>query len=176
MESSLYGYVGLSNKIDIELPEVFSGLYVDALPDISIDVFSKIVQQDDLDIVEYWSKIENRTILKFRTLFINAVNKCHKINKIDICECILESNFELFGTALWYLLGAEFMFERISTSRLNRYTTIDKSKAKELRDAYLDVFTDELQAAVNSLDVNDNDCNEEIIEESNIVSTAYVIP
>ena len=64
----------------------------------------------------------------------------------------------------------------LTTSRLNRYTTIDKAKARELQTAFLETFQDELTVSVNSIDVNDNDCMEMEAEENNIVSTAYVIP
>ena len=68
------------------------------------------------------------------------------------------------------------MFEHINSSRLNKYTTIDKAKARELQTAFLETFQDELTVSVNSMDVNDNDCQDEIAPENNIVSTAYVIP
>ena len=158
------------------MSEVESGLYLDTLPDVTLNLLDKLTDSDDSDTSELWARIEDRGIKKFRTLFINAVNKCHKISNITIIDCIIESNYELLGIALWYLLGSELMFERINSSRLNRFTTIDKAKARELRDAFLEEFQDELTAAVNSIDVNDNDCTEEIIEETNIVSTAYVIP
>lgn len=169
---SLYGYIGFSSK----LAEVESGLYLDQLPDISLTLLDKLTGDADDDAVALWTKIEDRGIKKFRTLFINAVNKCHKINKVDVCECLIESNFESFGIALWYLLGSELMFERINSTRLNKYTTIDKAKARELQAAFLETFQDELTVAVNSMDVNDNDCQDEIAPENNIVSTAYVIP
>lgn len=171
-ENSLYGLIGFSSK----LSEVESGLYLDSLPDISITLIDKITGTDEDDSMALWKKIEDRAIKKFRTLFINAINKCYKINKIDVCECLIESNAESFGIALWYLLGSEFMFERINSSRINKYTTIDKAKARELQTAFLETFQDELTVAVNSIDVNDNECQDEIAPENNIVSTAYVIP
>lgn len=168
---SLTGYIGLSNKVS----DVESGLYVDALPDISLTIAGAITDKED-DTIELWNTIEKRGILKFRTLFINAVNKCHSIRKVDICECLIEENYTLFGVALWYLLGAEFMLERATTSRLNRFTTIDKGKAKELQAAFLQVFQDELQVAVNSMDVHNTECVDVPIEETNIIKTHYVLP
>ena len=170
---SLYGYIGLS----VNLSEVESGLYLDGLPDISLTLVDKLTDKDgENTVAELWHKIEDRGIKKFRTSFINAVNKCHKISDVSICECLIESNYELLGVALWYLLGAELMFERMNSTRLNRYTTIEKGKARELRDAFLETFSDELSVAVNGINVNDNECSEYIAEETNIVSTAYIMP
>jgi len=171
-DNSLYGLIGLSNK----LSEVESGLYLDNLPDISLTLLENLTDKSDNEIETLFTKIEDRAIKKFRTLFINAINKCHKIHDIAICECLIESNYEVFGISLWYLLGAELMFERYNSSRLNKYTTIDRTKAKDLNTSLMELFTDELTVAVNSIDVNDNECSDEIAEENDLVSTAYVIP
>jgi hypothetical protein len=45
-------------------------------------------------------------------------------------------NKEHFATALLYCLGAQLMTERIYSSRLNRWTTIDLAKAQKLRKEY----------------------------------------
>lgn len=168
---SLTNYIGLSSKVS----EVESGLYLDALPDISLTIANAITDKED-DTIEVWNTIQKRGILKFRTLFINAINKCHSIRKIDVCECLIEENFELFGIALWYLLGAEFMLERYTTSRINRFTTIDKAKAKELQASFMQVFTDELEIAINSIDIHETECTDEVIPEHNIITTHYVLP
>jgi hypothetical protein len=170
---SLKGYIGFSSNMG----EVESGLYLDQLPDISISTADKLTDKTgDNTIEELWAKVEDRAIKKFRTSFINAVNKCHKISKVSICECLIEENYELMGVALWYLMGAEMMFERINSTRLSRYTTIEKGKARELRDVFLETFSEELTVAVNGIDVNDNECSEYIADETNIVSTAYIMP
>lgn len=168
---SLYSYIGLSSKVS----EVDSGLYVDALPDISINLVDKLTDNEGEMVEELWATIEKRGILKFRTLFIAEVNRCHHISKIDVCECLIEENVDILATSLWYLLGAELMYERISSARLNRFTTIEKSKAKELRNSFMDLFTDELQTAVAGIDVNDNDCTDEVIQDRNIINTHYAI-
>ena len=170
--NSLYGYIGLSAQVS----NVESGLYIDSLPDISLTIADKLTAENDFDVLSLYSKIEDRAIRKLRSLFINAVNKCHNVRDITVCDCLIESNFELLGTALWYLIGSEFMLERSFSSRLNRFTTIDKTKAKELKDEFLTLFGDELTMVVNSIDVNDNECSPTLIEESNIIRTAYVIP
>jgi hypothetical protein len=171
-ENSLYGLIGFSSK----LSEVESGLYLDSLPDVSLTLLDKLTADGDNDFTDLWTRIEDRSIKKFRTLFINAINKCHKIHNIEVCECLIESNYLVFSIALWYLMGAELMFERYNSSRLNKYTTIDRPKAKELNTAFMEMFTDELTVGVNSIDVNDNECSDEIQQETNLITVAYAIP
>ena len=170
---NIYGYIGISDRVST----VDSGLYVDALPDISLDLLSKLTDNEDNEVANLWGRIEKRGILKFRTFFINAVNKCHQIRKIDICECLIDENIEILSIALWYLLGAEIMHERVNSARINKYTTIDKAKARELQTSYLETFQSELEVAINSIDVHDSECTEtETISERNIITSIYVEP
>jgi len=153
MLEELKGYVGLISHSSQVAP---SGLYVDALPDISLQSIEDVVT-DEEDVGEAWSRIENRALLKFRTLFIAEVNKCHKIADIKVCECLIVSNKEVLATALWYLLGAEVMLERRSSSRIN-ISTIDRAKPKELREYFEDQFQKELKTAVAGIDVHSSEC------------------
>lgn len=76
-------------------------------------------------------------------------------------------NKEHFGQALLYCLGSELMTERINSSRINRWTTVDKPKAVELRKyfearykggVYDDISYDgELTTAVFGIDLNKRD-------------------
>lgn len=153
MLQELKGYIGLLSGGSVEAE---SGLYIDALPDISLQLLEDITT-NEADGCETWSRIEDRGILKFRTLFIAEVNKCHKVHDIKICECLIESNKEILATALWYLLGAEVMLTRRASSRINM-ATIDRNKPKELRQYFEDQFAKELTTAVNGIDIHASEC------------------
>lgn len=151
MLDGLKGYIGLMSSGTATAP---SGLYVDALPDISLQVLEDISQSNGQT---EWSNIEDRAILKLRTLFIGEVNKCHKITNINICECLISSNKEILATALWYLLGAEVMISRHASSRINM-ATIDRNKPKELRAYFEEQFKQELSTAVANINIHDSEC------------------
>lgn len=79
------------------------------------------------------------------------------------------NNKELFTTALWYLLGAELMTERIFSDRVNRFTSVDLKKAHELKtyfefmykggvDAAGTFHDGDLQRAVYGVQLNPADC------------------
>lgn len=73
-------------------------------------------------------------------------------------EMIVCNNKSLFATALWYLEGAEAMAERIFSDRINRYTTVDIGRARELRDEWEFRFKEELTAAMNGIELGLGDC------------------
>lgn len=115
------------------------------------------ITTNEEDSSETWSRIEDRGILKFRTLFIAEINKCHKVSDIKICECLIVSNKEILATALWYLLGAEVMLTRRASSRINA-ATIDRNKPKELRAYFEEQFQKELSTAVAGIDIHASEC------------------
>lgn len=73
-------------------------------------------------------------------------------------EGLICSNLNTFDSAYWNLLGLELMIERIYTDRMNRYTTIGKDEAKELRDYYQVEFDKYLQLAIDGIDLDQYDC------------------
>lgn len=82
-------------------------------------------------------------------------------------DSIVCNNLPVFETALWYLTGAEFCFERRFTSRLNEFTSFDKNKAKELEEEYKKRFDEELGLAIGGINLDGNDsclvCNSQFM-------------
>lgn len=168
----LKGYIGISSY-----PAAESGLYLTALPDISIAIISKVVDPSDTETIEQiMGEIEKRAILKFRTLFTIEFNRCFKVNRRETIECVICENKALLAVALWYLFGAEFCFERINSSRLNRYTTIDKAKAYKLRDEFEEIFRNELSVAVVGIDIDGSSCFDAPANHSGFISVIETQP
>lgn len=71
---------------------------------------------------------------------------------------IVCSNKTLFATSLWYLLGREIMQERIYTDRINRYTTIDLNKAKDLKVEFDRLYSEELGMVLDGFKLPVADC------------------
>ncbi len=69
-------------------------------------------------------------------------------------EMVVCNNKSTFGQALLYLLGEETMAERIYSDRLNRYTTIELNRAKELREEFGIKYELELKTAINGLSLS----------------------
>lgn len=68
------------------------------------------------------------------------------------------NNQEIFANALWYLMGAEIMIERLSSDRINRYTTIDRDQAQDNLDYFQNQYQTMLQQALDGIDLRLNDC------------------
>lgn len=154
MIDCLKGLIGLSVNVSGIVP---SGLYCDALPDISETYITKLVDGEE-GIKQLYEEIENRAILKLRTHFVREINEAHKIHDMDKCTCLICENKELLSTALWYLIGSEIMYTRATSSRVNAYTTIDRKKAGEMREELYAAFLKELTMVVNSIDVHASAC------------------
>jgi hypothetical protein len=135
-----------------------SGLYINSLPGVTLEMVDKIADAEQVTYVGVWQEVEQRAILRFRTQFMAKLNECYQINQRATVECIACENKDLLATSLWYLLGSELMVERIYSNRINRYTTIDEDEAKELRDHFTVEFEKELSLAVQGINVEESDC------------------
>ena len=75
----------------------------------------------------------------------------------DVLVCNYRENL---AVAWWYLLGSELMKERIYTDRVNRYTTVDLDKARELTQRLYTDYMNELMTFVDSVDLMRDWCVE----------------
>jgi hypothetical protein len=151
----LTDFIGLAGCQSSE-PE--SGLYINSLPGITLKRVDSLADSEQITYVGVWKDVQQRAILRFRTQLMVQLNKCYQINERATVECIACEYKDLLSTALWYLIGHELMIENIFSDRINRYTTIDREEAKELRDYYMLEFDKEIQAAIQGIDVENSDC------------------
>jgi hypothetical protein len=173
----LQGYIGLSAQV----ATVESHLYVVTLPGISLYNLAKIADkteqasnhQPNVQIV--FDECEQRAIHTFVSAFTAAMNECYHLSDIDIIECLLCANKRKLGVALWYYIGHEVMIERLSTDRLNRFTTLDLKKAKELRDLFIDRAEYELSMAVKGIHPYDGGCTEAPVERRERIRTVLPV-
>ena len=73
-------------------------------------------------------------------------------------EGLICSNKNTFDAPYLYLLGVELMHELLYTDRLNKYTTIGKTDAEELRGIYQADFEKYLKLAIDGIDLDKYDC------------------
>ncbi len=145
-----------SYEIDSEL-QPFSGLYINIdLPGVSLKQIDRIAEEDQITFLKVWDEVQDRAIRKFllriKSGYMELFSVCDVITDAWYCE-----NRDALAMPLLYFLGAELMFERIYSDRINRYTTIEKSKAMELRVEFNNQFVTELKSALEI--INDGaDC------------------
>jgi hypothetical protein len=173
----LKGYIGLSAQV----ATVESDLYVVTLPGISLYNLEKIADKTEQSVNSQpsaqivFNECEQRAIHTFTSAFTAALNECYHLSDMAVIRCIICENREKLAVALWYFIGHEIMVERTATDRLNRFTTIDLKKAKELRDLFLDRAEYELAAAVKGINPHDSDCVEAPVECREMIRTVLPI-
>lgn len=110
------------------------------------------------------------------TADITYGNNAYGLSVVATIKCdygnLVCRNKQVFANALWYLLGAEVLTERIHSDRLNRYTTIDAKKALELRDEFYAQYKAELGVALSTIQLNPTDycldCNQPVTLQTNL--------
>ena len=151
----LTGFIGI---LGCNAQEPGSGLYINSLPGITLEKIDSIADAEQVTYLGVWKEVEKRALLSFRTVLMAGLNKCYQINERETVECIACEYRDLLATSIRYLLGRELMDELIYSTRINRYTTIDREEAKELRDHYQVAFEQELKYALQGINVEASDC------------------
>lgn len=167
----LVGYIGLANGTAAN-----SGLYLSDLPGISAESVAAIANGDQSDAEAVLHEVEVRAIAKFRTLFTREMNRCWRISNRSEIECIICENKELIAVALWYLIGAEMMLEKINSERVNRFTVTSKKDYQELANQFMNDFYTELQTAVAGIDITNATCIEKEAIPNISIQTIYTKP
>lgn len=67
------------------------------------------------------------------------------------------SNVDLFAVPFWYLCGSEYMMERMTSERVNKFT-VDKKQAELNYQYYEEKFQDTLRLAVDGIDICEDAC------------------
>ncbi len=149
------GYIGIKSCVSTVIPG--SGLYINSLPGISLEITEKIADSEQRNFLGAWKDIEERVVQKFSSEF--QAGMVNKYSLVDCEECSLENlvcdNLDKFKLPLWYLYGVEWCAERIHSNRINRYTSIDLKKAKSLRAEFEVEFQRALGLAIDSLDCSE---------------------
>jgi hypothetical protein len=157
----LRGYIGIQGcgAPDPSTEEsAFSGLYINQLPGVNLEVIESIADDEQENFLGVWADVELRGIKKFALAVKAELNKCYRITDSTIVTCLACEAKDTFAVALWYFLGTELMIERTSSTRLNRFTTIDLDQAEKLKAEFYAEFTTALKDAVGSINPCDTDC------------------
>lgn len=167
----LKGYIGISGcgapaspAVPNPLPagktaeDYFSGLYINQLPGVNLEVIESIADDEQETYLGVWADVETRSLKKFALAVKAEMNKCYRITDSSVVACIVCEQKDLFAVALWYFLGVELMIERTSSTRLNRFTTIDVDAADKLKADFYAEFQAALTDAVGSIDPCASDC------------------
>lgn len=163
----LYDYIGIEGCGAAPPPDNlddFSGLVINQLPGINLEMMESLADDEQKSYLGVWDDVKSRSLIKFVLAVKAELNKCYKITDKTVVECLICENRANLAVSLWYLIGTELMIERTSSSRLNRFTTIDLDKAEKLKAEFYSEFQGALSDAISSMNPQASDCVEGCVE------------
>lgn len=151
--SCLQDIIGLSpceSESPYDLPA--SGFYITSLPGISLESIEKVATEDQATYRGLWRDCQRNALDRFKQDILTGLKKCYNLNKECDYEEMICENTELLIDPLKYLLGSWLMLYRLTSNRLNRYTTLDKEEAAELKAFYDAEYNKSLSQAILLMD------------------------
>lgn len=146
-------YIGLSYCGGAyEQPE--SGVYLNTLPGITIESIQSIAQEEQGTYLHVWADVQSSARVQLKRDAISELTKCFSLNKECDYEAMICANKEILLDAWRYLCAMWLMQFRLYSDRLNRYTTIDITRAQELRELYGNEYAESLRQSVQMMDVS----------------------
>jgi len=140
-------YIGLSYCGGVyEQPP--SGIYLNSLPGISIQNIDAIAEQEQITYLGVWSDVQSSAVAQFRIDVIAEMNKCFKLNRSCDYDTLMCENIDVLTQAWKYCLAVWLLYFRLNSDRLNRYTTVDRKQAEELRTFYQVEYEKALEQSV----------------------------
>jgi hypothetical protein len=129
-----------------------SETFINELPGITFKMIDSITDIEQQTFVQFWDDIQKTALRKFTKEVTSRFTKKYEGFCCSGDECQIDfivcTNIELFEEAWMYLLGVELMLARLYSDRFNRYTTIDRNQATELKDFYMVEFEKSLNHAI----------------------------
>ena len=119
-----------------------SGVYINDLPGVTLENIERIADAEQETFLGVWKDVQALGVRQFgRKLLFAFRNRWKEACCKEGCDpeelICREDVIPLFTDALLYYLGAQLMTERLYSIRLNRFTTIDREQAAELRDYFM---------------------------------------
>lgn len=148
-------YIGLSycSRGVYDIPA--SGIYLNSLPGISIENIDKIADSEQVTYLGVWADVQSFALAQFRLDVINEMRNCFQLNKDCDYDALICDNIEELSLAWKYLLGVSLMIFRLTSDRVNRWTTVDRTQATELRDFYQVEYYKALKQGVLLMDTDE---------------------
>lgn len=132
-----------------------SGIFLNSLPGISIENIDKIADSEQVTYLGVWADVQAFALAQFRLDVINEMRNCFQLNKTCDYDALICDNIEELTVAWKYLLGVSLMIFRLNSDRVNRWTTVDRTQAKELQVFYQLEYEKSLKQGVLLMDTDE---------------------
>lgn len=149
-----FDHIGLLNCTVGVYESPASGIYINSLPGISIENTDKIADAEQITYRGVWEDVQKFALAQFRLDVMTEMRKCWKLNTDCDYDDLICDNIDELTLAWKYLLGVSLMIFRLNSDRINRWTTIQREEAKELRDFYQIEYEKALKQGVLLMDTD----------------------
>lgn len=119
-----------------------------------MEAMDKIATEDQVTYLGVWNDIQKNAIAQFGIDVMMKMNACYNLNKECDYHLLICENMDVLVQAFKYLLAETIMVFRLSTNRINRYTTVDRDQAIELRGYYREEYEKNLGIGVQLMDTS----------------------
>lgn len=148
-------YIGLNYCLRGVYDVPTSGIYLNSLPGISIENIDKIADSEQVTYLGVWEDVQTFALAQFKLDVMNEMKKCFALSKTCDYDVLICDNIEELSLSWKYLLGVSLMIFRLNSDRVNRWTTINRDEAKELRDFYQVEYEKALKQGVLLMDTDE---------------------
>lgn len=132
-----------------------SGIYLNSLPGISIESIDKIADSEQVTYLGVWADVQEFALAQFRLDVMNELRNCYQLNRDCDYDAMICDNIDELTLAWKYILGVTVMLFRLNSDRINKYTTVSRDEAKELRDFYQVEYEKALKQGVLLMDTDE---------------------
>lgn len=139
----LKDYIGIKGFHSAPVSEVF----VNQLPGISLKAIQSTANSEQVTFAGVFDDVQERAWRRLSGDFNRKMRGKYCLDKGTDTNTFICDDKALFLNAWLHLLGAELMYERQYSERINRYTTVDLRKAEELQG----LFTAEYMNAMDDI-------------------------
>jgi hypothetical protein len=152
MSNCLIDYVGI--RVCEDQDDSGSAVYINSLPGISLESIDKTANEDQLTYAGLWTDVQAEAWEILKLDFTEQLDECFDINCEFDVEDVICTNKKKLLNAWRYLLGNQLMIFRTSTTRLNRFTTLDAEQAQKLADYYQVKYEKAVYQAARLIDMS----------------------
>jgi hypothetical protein len=155
MLDCLIDSVGIYYCEGAEAPE--SGLYINSLPGISVESIDHTADSEQVTFLGVWADVQSNAVNQLFRDIRTEIKKCFELNSQCNYEDLICENAEVFYDSWRYLLGTWLMIFRLTSPRLNWWTTIAREDAEKLQALYRSEYESGLKQSVQLMNI-DNCC------------------
>jgi len=136
-----------------------SGQFINQLPGVSLKSIQSVANSEQVTFVAVWADVQDRAWARLSADFKIAMRTKYCLNQHSDTDSLICNDKFLFLNAWMSLLGAELMYELLYSERINKFTTVDRVRAEELRNLFTGMYENALEALMPAIEWKEYDSN-----------------